>query len=354
LVRTPHCHGFGAADHPPGCGVVYKLTPTASGPWQQTVLYTFTGGSDGALPWAGVILDSAGNVYGTTQAGGHAFTCNAGGGGCGVVYKLTPTDQGPWTESILHAFTGNADGNQPLGGLTFDGSGNLYGVTYEGGDTSVSCFGSSFPGCGTVFELTPTTSGPWTEKTLYAFKGGTDGATPLFNVILDSSGNVYGTAIYGGDLTAGNCPGGYGYDGPAGCGVVFELKQGTWEESVLYAFTGGGDGSLGLSQLVFDSAGNLYSTTADGGNLATPKCQYTNFPGCGVVFKLTHADAAPWTETVLTTFDVADGAGPESNLLLDSAGNVYGMTNYGGDAACTCGVVFKLEPPQDASIAERR
>lgn len=341
---SPNCLGSSGAGHPPGCGVVYKLTPAESGPWTQTVLYTFTAGSDGAFPWAGVILDSSGNVYGTTVTGGHAFSCNAGGGGCGVVFKLTPTDKGPWTESILHAFTGHADGNQLLGGLTFDAGGNLYGVTYEGGDTSVSCFGPNYPGCGTVFQLTPNSSGPWTETVLHRFTGGTDGATPLFNVILDSSGNVYGTTIYGGDLTARNCPGGYGNDSPAGCGVVFELTQGTWEETVLYAFAGGSAGQVGLSQLVLDSAGNLYGTTADGGDFAPQECQstYSFFSGCGVVFKLTRADTAPWAETVLFAFDGADGGNAESNLAFDSSGNLYGMTYYGGSAACTCGLVFKL------------
>jgi hypothetical protein len=340
----------------PGCGVVYKLSPTAHGPWEETILYTFTGGSDGAYPASGVILDSSGSVYGTAGAGGYMFACNPGGGGCGVVFKLTPTGQGPWPESILYAFTGRADGNQPLRGLTFDARGNLYGVTHEGGDPAVSCFGPDFPGCGVVFELTPTPSGPWNETVLYAFAGGVDGGTPLSNVILDSGGNVYGTTTYGGDLTAPNCPGGYGYDAPPGCGVVFELTpagQGPWPETVLYAFTGGSDGAIPAGPLVFDTAGNLYGTTDDGGDLTTPNCQSTYLPGCGVVFELTPADNAPWTENVLYAFtDGADGGGPGSNLLFDSAGNLYGMNQYGGNASgCDgngCGVVFELQQPRNA------
>jgi uncharacterized repeat protein (TIGR03803 family) len=298
-----------------------------------------------------VTLDSSGNVYGTAALGGYATDCNPGGGGCGVVFKLTKSGQAPWTESVLYAFTGGTGGNQSLGSVTFDANGNLYGVTYEGGDTSVSCFSVAlFPGCGVVFELTPAASGPWTETVLYAFTGGTDGGIPLFGVILDSSGNVYGSAIYGGDATASNCPGGYGEGVVPGCGVVFELTQGTWDEKVLYSFTGGSDGALGATPLVFDSAGNLYGTTLDGGNVTEANCENTRLSGCGVVFKLTPAAQGPWTESVLYAFTNGPaGNAPESNLVLDSAGNLYGVTQGGGEISqlCggnSCGVVFELNP----------
>src|SRR5271155_1634243 len=193
----------------PGCGVVYKLTPRAQGTWDETVLYTFTGAGDGSLPFAGVIRDSSGNLYGTATF--YGVVC------CGVVFKLTPTDKGPWTESVLYSFTGGTDGNAPYGGLTFDPRGNLYGVTLYGGDLSVKCFGAT--GCGVVFKLAPTRSGPWTETVLHAFTDGPDGAYSLLGVILDSRGNVYGTTFYGGNTTANHCLGGYGIDVPPGCGV---------------------------------------------------------------------------------------------------------------------------------------
>jgi hypothetical protein len=341
---------------PPGCGVVFKLTPRAHGPWAETVLYTFTGGSDGGRPFAGVILDSRGNVYGTAINGGNTSDCS-NQFGCGVVFKLTPAARGPWTESVLYTFGGGSDGFLPYGGLTFDPWGNLYGVAYLGGDTSVSCFGVGYPGCGVVFKLAPTLSGPWTETVLHAFTGGTDGGIPLLAVILDRWGNVYGSTIYGGDTTATNCLGGYGFGGPPGCGVVFKLTptahgHGPWAETVLYAFTGGSDGAFSGEPLVFDSSGNLYGMASYGGN--TAPCAFGNYnnAGCGVVFKLRPAARGPWTESVLYAFTGgADGGLPESNLLLDSAGNIFGITEGGGNTSeCTgnfegeagCGVVFKI------------
>jgi uncharacterized repeat protein (TIGR03803 family) len=326
-----------------GCGVVFKLTPTAHGPWAETVLYAFTGGADGSEPWGNPFLDSNGNLYGMTNIGGADSSCGPPPYGCGVVFKLTPAAEGPWTESVLYTFSGGADGAFPYGdGVTFDSQGNLYGVTYYGGDTSVSCFGT--PGCGVVFQLAPSSSGPWTETVLHAFTDGTDGAIPLSAVILDSAGNVYGTTIDGGDTTGSNCLGGSGI--PPGCGVVFELTQGTWEETVLYTFTGGSDGASPLTPVIFDSSGNLYGVTTNGGDFRGPTCHNG---GCGVVFKLTPAGQGPWTESVLHAFTgAADGRTPQSNLLFDSAGNIYGMTDYGGDTSCNspfgCGVVFELTP----------
>lgn len=134
--KPAHCHATGFV---PGCGVVYKLTPTAHGPWEETVLYTFTGAADGALPFAGVIRDSSGNLYGTATF--YGAVC------CGVVFKLTPTDKGPWAESILYSFTGGTDGNAPYGGLTFDSQGDLYGVTLYGGDPGRVFWSNRLRGC---------------------------------------------------------------------------------------------------------------------------------------------------------------------------------------------------------------
>src|SRR5208282_327463 len=227
--------------YPPGCGVVFKLTPTAHGPWEETVLYTFTGGADGSEPGASPIFDSRGNLYGTTGFGGNlsCFTY-----GCGVVFKLTPGNGGPWTESVLYSFNEGSDGGHPyLAGVTVDSQGNLYGIAEYGGDLSVNCAGG--PGCGVVYQLTPTPSGPWTETVLHAFTGGADGGFPLFGVTLDSGGNVYGTTNLGGDTNGPNCQGG------PGCGVVYELTQtqGVWNETPLYTFTGGSDGAFGNGPL---------------------------------------------------------------------------------------------------------
>lgn len=346
--RPEVCHAVGI--YAAGCGVVYKLAPTRHGSWKYTVLYTFTGGTDGSEPWGNLILDAAGNLYGTTTIGGNDNCAADPTYGCGVVFMLAPGAGGPWTESVLYTFSGGSDGGDPYGALTFDPQGNLYGTTQFGGDNS--CF--SPYGCGVVFQLTPTPSGPWTEAVLHAFTGAPDGALP-FNtrVTLDASGNVYGTTASGGDTTRYYCR----HQNPAGCGVVFELAQGTWAETVLHAFTDGRDGGLAWAPVIFDSSGNLYGVTEEGGR-RDPSCTYEQ-AGCGVVFKMTAAGQGPPTESVLYSFTGgADGRGPDTNLLLDSAGNLYGTTYAGGDDSCNppygCGVVFELQQPQNASSSEQR
>jgi len=308
-----------------GYGVVYKLDNTG----KETVLYTFTGGADGGYPKAGVIRDSAGNLYGTTSGGGHMPGCGNGGPslGCGVVYKLDTTGK----LTVLYTFSGGADGGDPEAGVTQDSAGNLYGATFLGGSSA------SFGGYGVVYKLHTTGK----ETVLYTFTGGADGANPVAGVILDSSGNLYGTAAGG-----GNVPG-CGNPGP-GCGVVYKLDN-TGKETVLYTFTGGTDGATPLAGVIRESNGNLYGTTGYGG---TGQCsQFFPFPfGCGVVYKLDTAGK----ETVLYTFtDGTDGGVPMAGVIRDSAGNLYGATPYGGNssASCSlrvaptgCGVVFKLKP----------
>jgi len=329
------------SNYPAGCGVVFKLTRTAHGPWKQTVLHTFTGGSDGAGPWSSLILDSSGNLYGTGSYGGNKPpACKPYG--CGVVFKLTPRAHGPWKEAVLYAFPEVSAGIAPYASVTFDSVGNLYGTTVVGGDKSVKCDG--IPGCGVVFQLAPTKEGPWTETVLHAFMGGADGGWPLANVILDSAGNVYGTTWGGGDTN--DCP----PDGLLpGCGVVFELAQGTWKESELYTFTGKSDGAFAANPVIFDSSGNLYGTTRTGGDFGGT-C--TNRYGCGVAFELTPA-GPPWNESVLYAFPGgADGEVPQGNIVFDSAGNIFDTTYGGGDGSeCLggggydgCGVVFELTP----------
>ncbi len=237
-----------------GSGSVYMLSPVAGGGWTDTVLYSFTGGTDGSQPYyAGVTLDAAGNLYGTTYHGGNLAGC--GGTGCGVVFKLSPGSGGSWEESVLYTFKGGKDGSFPRAGVIFDAGGNLYGTTSEGGNLT-ACSG----GCGTAFELTPTVSGPWLETVLHSFNGASDGSSPHAALVFDSAGYLYGTNYWGG--TAPVCP-------AANCGTTFRLASSTsgqWKERVLHAFTNGVDGGNPASNVTFDSAGNLYGTTFQGGH----------------------------------------------------------------------------------------
>jgi uncharacterized repeat protein (TIGR03803 family) len=325
---------------PTGCGVVFELSAPVDGSSSETVLYTFTGASDGAYPQASLVFDSKGNLYGTTSNGGNlsGSACSALGG-CGVVFQLTPpaSGSGTWTETPIYTFSGGKDGAVPYSNLIFDSKGNLYGTTSGGGAS----------GYGTVFELTPSGSS-WTETVLYSFIGndGTnkDGESPLGGVIFDSAGNLYGTTSYGGSNR----------------GIVFELTppsggSGSWTETILYPFTGHSDGAYPYAGLALDANGNLYGTTVIGGN-RTGFCKQTN--GCGVVFELSppSGGSTSWTETPIYTFTAGpDGGYPYAGVILDAKGNVYGTTAQGGNttgANCSgsdgCGVVFELSPPGGA------
>jgi uncharacterized repeat protein (TIGR03803 family) len=285
-----------------GFGTVFKLDTTAT----ETVLYAFTGGTDGGTPGAGLIRDAEGNLYGTTIQGGDT-SCHAIGGvtGCGTVFALDPTGK----ETVLYSFTGPPDGDYPANGyLARDIAGNLYGTTILGGDDR-SCQN----GCGTVFKV----DGNGAETVLYRFTRGTGGYQPYWGLIQDSAGNLYGTTPYGG--SPGSC---YGN----GCGVVFKVDA-TGNETVLYDFMGRMDGSYPTA-LVMDSAGNLYGTTSFGGSVAD----------AGTVFKLDQSA----NETVLHSFRGWDGQSPETGVLLDPAGNLYGTTAGGG--LYGDGVVFGLRP----------
>ena len=293
-------------------GTVFELTPNSNGVWTQTVLYNFTGNADGGQPYGGLLFDSAGNLYGTTNVGG-STNCSQG---CGTVFKLTP-DAGGWTESVVYPFTGGSDGRGPSARLLFDSNNNLYGTTALGGNVGSGCSA----GCGTVFKLTPT-SGGWTESVLYAFQGGADGASPYDGLAFDAAGNLYGTASAG---------------GTAASGVVFKLTRGSngWSESVIHAFSGGGDGKYPYGDLIFDSSGNLYGTAFQGGR------------GYGVVFELEPNSKGRWAEKVLHSFANAPAGNPVAGLVMDSAQNLYGTTLLGEtESACGggCGTLFKLSP----------
>ncbi|MGD0990675.1 MAG: choice-of-anchor tandem repeat GloVer-containing protein [Candidatus Sulfotelmatobacter sp.] len=263
----------------------------------------------------GLVADSAGNLYGTTGSDGFY--------GFGTVFQVRPSPYGVWTESTLYSFTGGSDGGAPEAVLTLDAQGNLYGTTQVGGSGSCNC--------GTVFELSPSAHGVWTETTLYSFAGGADGSNPRYtNLVFDAAGNLYGVTEFG---------------GIAHDGTVFEVSPqegGGWTESVLYAFAGGAtDGANPLGGLVFDTAGNLYGAASDGG---------LNFGG---VFELSPQAGGGWKEQMIYFFKSgSDGAGPDSLLIIDPAGNLYGMTQGGGGSE-SCGIVFKLSPESGGAWSKK-
>jgi len=341
-----------------GGGTVFMVSPTENG-WTHTVLYSFTGGADGGEPYKGVTLDSQGNLYGTAVTGGSG-SCE---GGCGVAYKLSNTGSA-WTQTVIHAFTGGADGSGPGARLTVDRAGNVFGMAPTGGDFGSGTiyqmhqrsngswafrvihaftggadggtgsagkmifhgghlYGAATTGgvngAGTVFELTPAQGGSWTFRTLYSFKGQPDGVFPYGGLIFDSLGNVYGTTYYGGTNDLGS---------------VYELSprsSGEWKEKVLYSFNSGGDGNSSISNLVFDAAGNLYGTTSEGG------------AGSGTVFTLTPNENGTWTESVIHSFlGSPDGAFPYTGMVPGHSGEYYGATVHGGTDGD--GAIYKFTP----------
>ncbi len=285
-------------------GTVYELTPKTGGGWNEKTLHSFGNNMDGRYPNGGLIFDAAGNLYGTAEAGGPH---NSGG----IVFELSPKTGAAWTEKALHSFGSGKDGAEPVGNLIFDAAGNLYGATY---------FGGAF-GQGTVFELSPATGGGWTEKGLHSFEpGSTDGGLPTGSLIFDGAGNLYGISYKGG---VGNV------------GTVFELSPaagGTWTSAMLHSFNDNGvDGFYPQGGLIFDASGNLYGTASEGGA-----------DNAGVVFEMTPGAGGSWTETLLRTFNGADGKDSCSGMIFDGSGNLYGTTSAGG--AGGSGVVFEITP----------
>jgi uncharacterized repeat protein (TIGR03803 family) len=286
-------------------GVVYELSPLGGGKWKTTILYNFKGGSqDGSGTHATPVFDAAGNLYGATPSGG--LTSHACGGGCGVVFKLSPPQNGgSWTETILYKFSGGTDGGVSYAGVTLDSAGNLYGATTTGGSG----------GAGTVYELTPASKDGWQQTVLYSFNG-TDGSTPYSTPVFDQTGGLYGTTYEGG---ANNH------------GTVYQLIQqsGAWTHQVLCSFKGGNDGDEPFAGVTFDRAGNIYGTTAEGGTA-----------NVGTAFKLTKANG--WKKTILHQFlglSAHDGANP-NGLVFDQEGNLYGSTVGGGEF--NPGTIFRL------------
>ena len=294
-----------------GFGTVFEISPDGNGGWTETVLYNFGNASDGQYPFAGLIFDNSGNLYGTTGNGG-TF-------GFGTVFELSPNGNGGWAETVLHNFGNSSDGQNPYAGLIFDNSSNLYGTTAYGG-----IFGG-----GTTFELSPNGNGGWAETVTYNFGSGSDGDLPHAGLILDASGNLYGTTVYGGMF---------------GRGTAFELSpygNGGWVEAVLYDFGNGPDGQYPYAGLTFDNSGNLYGTTAAGG-------LYSG----GTVFELAPSNSMAKNnkccreKTRYSLGSRTDGLNPQAGVIFDNSGNLYGTTANGGTQ--NLGTVFQIRVVQIA------
>ncbi|HXM64302.1 MAG TPA: choice-of-anchor tandem repeat GloVer-containing protein [Terriglobales bacterium] len=292
-----------------GCGTVFKLTRESGGGWKYTVIHRFHL-SDGAGPNSKLTFDSAGNLYGTCGSGGASNT--------GTVFELSPSGS-EWKIKVLYSFGQPPDVVGPWGAPAFDAKGNLYGSANAGGAHDQ----------GGIFELKHS-SGQWKETVIHNFTGGSDGGVPgAVNLTSDSAGNLYGTTQAGGEYFNG---------------VVYKLtpsSNGSWKEAVLYNFTGAADGSEPTSGVIFDAAGNLYGTASAGGVKA---CGVDSQDYCGTVFELKPSNGK-WRFARLHAFDGSDGWTPLFGLVLGSSGNVYGTTMAGGDD--NDGLVFKLSKSGD-------
>jgi uncharacterized repeat protein (TIGR03803 family) len=303
-----------------GSGTVFELSPAGGGQWTETILHSFCSEpecSDGAFPEAGLILDGAGNLYGTTNTGGTVW---------GTVFELSaPSEEGgAWTETVLYAFGGHSDGCYPEGKLLFDVAGNLYGTAAQCGGEAVSA--------GTVFELTPIGDGTWKETVLHLFCSDgaghcRDGANPRAGLTFDQAGNLYGTTYAGGG------------GGGIGFGTAYELSPsagGGWTESILHVF--GQNASHPMSEINMDESGNLYGTANSGG---LGQCNQ----GCGGVFRLTKV-GGQWRPS-LFQFNGLNGGNPAAGIfLISSRGIAFGTTAYGG----TGGTVYKFDGAKETVL----
>jgi uncharacterized repeat protein (TIGR03803 family) len=305
-----------SATNTKGCGVVFELSPHSGGAWTATTLYAFAGGADGEYPEGGLVFDAAGNLYGTTNAGGSLTACS--GLGCGTVFELSPSSSG-WTETIVHSFVDDgADGVTGVGSVIFDGAGNLYGATVNGG----------IHGFGSVFELSPSSSG-WTETILHSFDQ-RDGFMPNGDLLFDSAGNLYGSTQSGGRVSMCGI----------GCGAVFELSpnsSGGWDDTTVTAAVQNYDGEdiIGISA---DASGNLYFVASQAGG-GTTIC---GGQACGTVTKLTHTSTG-WFPTVVHHFlGIKDDAQPNAPVAIDASGTLFGTTYHDGPLGY--GMVYKIVP----------
>jgi uncharacterized repeat protein (TIGR03803 family) len=303
-------------------GTVFELSPGAGGTWTETILYKFGSGtgSPGGNPAGTLLIDAKGNLYGTTSAGS------------GVIFELSPpaVKGEDWTEQVLWSFGGQPDGEVPEASLIFDAQGNLYGVTEDGGVYND----------GAVFELSPGSGGVWTEQILYSFDLGNTGYRPQGSLIFDTKGNLYGTTVDG---------------GTGDLGLVFQLSPptsgGAWTETVLHDFDSLFDGGIPEANLVFDASGNLYGTASQG------YYSYSFVVYDGLAFELMPQPNGTWTESILYAFpnSAADGGSPESGMVFDGQGNLYGTTIFGGNAVnfTTGGTVYELLPQAGGGWTEK-
>ncbi len=338
-----------------GAGTVFELTPNGSGGWNETVLYSFTGGADGATPaHSDVIFDSVGNLYGTAYSGG--------ANGYGVVFELSPAGAS-WTETVLYSFANTPDGANPVNSLIMDPAGNLFGRTLYGGggngivfelspsgegwteqviyaaeteasnagltmDAAGNIFGTTYS---TVFELSPNGNGGWNPNVIHTFCSGKDGCDAEGTLTLDQAGNLYGTTVNGGNTF----------------GTVYKLSPGeqSWTEKVIHAFPGDGEtGVWPFAGPVLDAAGNIYGTAVG------------QWPGGGVIYELAPiVGTSKYAEHALWRFSGWDGSSYFGNVLLDSGGILYGTTPNGGSTFADppgfagYGVAFEVNPSAKAT-----
>jgi len=344
-------------------GLTVLAAPRAGAGSKYEILHAFTGGADGGGLYAGLAFGKDGSVYGETSGGGTYSQ--------GTVFKLAPSPSGRWAESVLHNFSLHSDGESPMGNLAADSEGNLYGTTVIGGNDDLGTvfelspdprqlgswsfnvlyesgsdvslildkagnlygpLGAGKYGEGAISELSPGSDG-WTEAFLYSFcpkSSCANGVVPQAGLTWDQAGNLYGTTKWGGDYPP-KC------SGSEGCGVAFKLEalgDGKWRYHVLHRFAAfAGDGQLPFAGLTVDSKGNAYGTTLQGGN-------------SGTVFELSPQQDGSWKETILYSFPNPEknGGAPAGGVTFDNQGNLYGTASAGGDPSCNCGVVFKMTP----------
>ena len=360
-----------------GCGAIFELSPHPHGGWTKRIIYSFTSLADGAEPYSTLTLDSSGDIYGVTTAGGNKGCLWPYYRGCGTIFELVP-HRGAWKKHVLHVFSGGPDGGNPFAGLILD-NGTLYGTAHCGGGL-YSCYASG-SGAGVFFALRrsgaywtesilrvfgaetgsnpsgdltakdgntifgttiasvymmsrASPSAPWSETTLFLFPEAhrSTGWGPTGGLALDAAGNLFGVTSEGGDFS--KCS--------QGCGVVFELSRSSgtsWSEAVLYTFSGGSDGATSTAGIAIGADGGLFGTTTNGGDV---NCN--NGAGCGVVFSVTRRGTV-WTEHVIHAFEAGptDGQFPLSAVILDSSGRLYGSTEFGGPGSSfRNGMVFRI------------
>jgi uncharacterized repeat protein (TIGR03803 family) len=313
--KAGNLYGVASAGGSSNKGTVYELIPGSKGTWTEKTLLSFDGTAGGSTPLGGVVFDSKGNLYGTTKLGGS----NA----VGVVYELSPSDSGKWTEKVLHSFGGSGDGAYPVGDIALNASGDIFGTT-EGGGAHGN--GTEAQG-GTVFKLSPKSGGGWTESVLHSFGSGNDGNVPKGGIILDASGNGYGTTYAGGAKDQG---------------TVFYVAAGTGDVTVIHSFNSSasaGDAANPAAGLLLDSEGNLYGGSTAG-------FDESEFEGGGVVYKLSPQKGGTWKESLLFALGFDEFSNSiYSNLVLDSTDHLYGTwIDFGG------GGVFQSSPVTGTNV----